>query len=139
MEGRSFLEVARRLVEQRSEADWRTAAGRAYYALLSEARVLLGRWGFAPARRDQVHAFVRLRFVFATDPDLKTIGMTLEDLGVLRNRADYRLDEPGPFKSAMAARQAIQDAFDAITTLDRIDDDPARQATAIAAIRSVRH
>jgi hypothetical protein len=33
MDGRAFLAVARRLAHEPTEADWRSAAGRAYYAL----------------------------------------------------------------------------------------------------------
>lgn len=44
MNGRAFLEVARGLAQDATEAHWRSALGRAYYALLLEARDLLLRW-----------------------------------------------------------------------------------------------
>ena len=136
MDGRAFLDVAQRLSQQATEPDWRTAAGRAYYALLLEGRAALQRWGFMPQRRDQLHAFVRLRFVYAADQELKTIGLTLEDLVVLRNRADYQVENPGPFTSALAVQQAIRDARAAIALLDQMDGDPTRRTAAIAAIRA---
>src|SRR5437868_3783800 len=111
MRGKDFLEVARRAVKGVAEADWRDAAGRAYYALFLESRDALRRWGFVLPRRDQVHAAVRLRFIYAADADLKRIGYLLEDLGAMRNHADYQLDNPGKwFTSAKDAEQAILDA-----------------------------
>ena len=45
------------------------------------------RWGFALPPRDKVHSFARLKFIYATHPDLKRIGLALEPLGRLRNAA----------------------------------------------------
>ncbi len=100
MDGRALLDVARELAAGSSEAHWRSGVGRAYYALLHEVLGTLQRWGFSPPPRDKVHTFARLKLVYATDPDLKRIGLTLEALGRLRNAADYQLSLPGPFVSA---------------------------------------
>jgi hypothetical protein len=78
MDGRAFLVVASELAQGPTEAHWRAAAGRAYYALMLEGRDALQRWGFPIPPRDQVHAFVRLRFIFATDVDFKEVGYALE-------------------------------------------------------------
>lgn len=136
MDGRTFLGVARRLAQGGAEADWRTAAGRAYYALLLEGRAALQRWGFSILRQDQIHAFVRLRFLYAADADLKDIGRVLEELVLLRNRADYQLDRPGPFVSVHVVTQAVLKSQDAINRLDRIDHAPARRAAVIADIQA---
>jgi hypothetical protein len=135
MEGRAFLESAKRLIGSTAEEDWRTAAGRAYYALMLEGREVLHRWGFVAPNNDKVHSYVRLRFVYATDPDLKTIGYLLEDLTKLRNAADYKLNTLGPFASLSPTRQAILDSSAGIVKLAGIDADPVRRAAAIAAIR----
>lgn len=135
MDGRGFLTVARDLTAGPSEGHWRAAAGRAYYALFHECHSALGRWGFSVPRRDSAHAVVRLRFIYATDPDVKAIGDTLEDLVQLRNRANYRLTTPGAFASSKAAGQATDDARAAVALLDLIDGDPLRRAAAIASIR----
>lgn len=74
MDGRDFLIVAQRLSQDQTEADWRTAAGRAYYALMQEAREILEKWGFTPLGREDIHRFVRLRFTYAQDPTLKQIA-----------------------------------------------------------------
>ena len=135
MDGRAFLDVAGDLVAGPAEAHFRAAAGRAYYALFHEALAALQRWGFSVPPRQNAHASVRLRFTYASDADLKAIGDALDDLGQLRNKADYHLVAPGPFATAARAVQARDDARAAIDLLDRIEADPARRAAAIAAIR----
>jgi len=91
MDGRALIDVARELAAGSSEAYWRSSVGRAYYALLHEVLATLRHWGFSTPPRDRVHTFARLKLVYATDLDLKRIGLTLETLGRLRNAADYQL------------------------------------------------
>jgi hypothetical protein len=133
MDGRAYLDVARDLAAGSTEAHWRTAAGRVYYAVLHEGLTALLRWGFTIPPRENLHAFVRLGFVFAIDPDLKTVGRALEYLSKLRNQADYQLANLGPFATGTRVAQALADA--AIARLDQIDGDPTRRAAAIATIR----
>jgi hypothetical protein len=56
--------------------------------LFLECRDILG-WGVIIPRQQNVHSFVRLRFAYATDADLKAISDVLEELGRLRNLASY--------------------------------------------------
>jgi HEPN domain len=135
MDGRAFLDVARRLSQEPTEADWRSAAGGSYYALLLEGKSALRRWEFPPPPRDQLHRFVRLSFVYAADLDLKKIGQVLEDLSKLRNQADYEPERSGAFASAASARRAVHAAQTAIDLLDQIERDASRRSAAIAAIR----
>ena len=135
MDGRWFLDVARELANGPTEAHWRAAAGRAYYALLLEGLASLNRWGFPPTPRENIHSFVRLRFTYTSDSDLRGIGVVLDDLVRLRNQADYQLAAHPRFASPRRALQAITDARDAVDLLDRIDADPPRRAAAIASIR----
>jgi hypothetical protein len=135
MQGREFLALAREIIAGNTERHWRGVAGRAYYALMLECREALFRWGFTIPPRENVHTFARLRFTFAADADVKKIGKPLEDLGRLRNLADYTLSPGAPFADAIEAQQAIQKPTDAIALLDAIDGDPTRRAAAIAAIR----
>jgi uncharacterized protein (UPF0332 family) len=137
MDGREFLDVAERLAQGNTEADWRTATGRAYYGLMQEMNAALLRWGFGPARRDRVHTFVRLHFIYASDGELKAIGIILEQLVSLRNLADYQLTMRGSFATPDAAKQAVLDARNALTRLDAIDRDPVRRAAAVAGIRPI--
>jgi hypothetical protein len=134
MDGRTLLDVARELAAGSTEAHWRSSVGRAYYALLHEVLGALGRWGFALPPRDKVHSFARLKFVFATDLDLKRIGLTLESLGRLRNTADYQLGTSGPFASRRISASALNDAESVIVLLDAIEADPARHAGAVRTI-----
>ena len=67
--------------------------------------------------RDKVHTFARLKFVYASDPDLKRIGLTLEALAQLRNAADYQLGTSGPFVSSRIAVSALADAESAVALL----------------------
>jgi hypothetical protein len=134
MDGRALLDVSRELAAGSSEAHWRSSVGRAYYGLLHEVLGTLRRWGFALPPRDKVHIFTRLKLVYATDSDLKRIGLTLEALGRLRNAADYQLSMPGPFVSARVAVQALADAEAAIALRDVLEADPARRATAVGSI-----
>ena len=63
--------------------------------MLHEVLGTLRRWGFTLPPRDKVHTFARLKFVYATDPDLKRIGLTLEALGLRHHQSEVtRQDSP---------------------------------------------
>jgi hypothetical protein len=134
MDGRAFLDVARELAAGLSEPHWRSSVGRAYYALLHEVLATLQRWGFSLPPRDKVHTFARLKLVYATDPNLKRIGLTLEALGRLRNAADYQLSTSGPFVSAKIAVSVLADAEAAILLVDAIEANSARRTAAVGSI-----
>ena len=134
MDGRALLDVARELAAGSGEPHWRSSVGRTYYALLHEVLGTLRRWGLSLPPRDKVHTFARLKLVYATDPDLKRIGLTLEALGRLRNAADYQLSLPGPFVSARIAVSALADAEAAVTLIDALEADPVRRASAVGTI-----
>ena len=91
-------------------------------------------WGFALPPRDKVHTFARLKFVYATNPDLKRTGLTLESIGRLRNAADHQIGSSGPFVSPTIAISALTDAEFGIAFLDAIEADPARRAGAARTI-----
>jgi hypothetical protein len=136
MSGREFLELARELLASGTlPRHWRAIIIHAYYALLLECRDAMARWGLPPLTRHDVHAQVRLRLTFATDPDVKEIGRKLEKLGMDRNSASYDLRPLPRFATPVAARDAAQKATDALALLDAIDSDQARRAAAIASIR----
>ena len=136
MDGRAFLDVASELAIGTTEAHWRAAVGRAYYALFHEGLAALLRWSFLLPPRENGHTFVRLRYSFAADSTLKQIGDALDRLSRWRNQADYHLATPGRFALASTAPEAVARARDAIALLDGIDADPSSRATAIAAIQA---
>ncbi len=136
MQGRAFLDLAQEILRGGTEVHFRGAAGRAYYALLMECKDALARWGFPMPPHETVHRFVRLRFAFPADADLKTISVTLDRLSQLRNLADYELRPLAHFATARRARIAIQDALDALKLLDAIDGDPSRRAAATQAVKN---
>jgi len=95
----------------------------------------LAQWGLPPASRQQVHAQVRLRLVYASDTDLKRIGDVLEVLNKHRNAASYDLTSLAIFASAKVAQADVQLTTDALAILDSIDSDATRRAAAIGSIR----
>jgi hypothetical protein len=102
---------------------------------LLECRDAMTRWGLAALPRQQVHAQVRLRLIYATDTDLKKIGDALEVLNKHRNAASYDLQSLPQFASAKLAQADVHLAADALALLDSIDSDPARRTSAAASIR----
>ena len=136
MKGREFLESARTLLAVGGEDNWRTAAGRSYYALLHEGETALTRWGFPKPPGEQLHQFVRRRFNFTPHPDLRQIGGVLDVLSNRRNQADYQLSVAGPFATDVLAGEAVRVASTMIALLDAIEADPAREAAVIVALRT---
>jgi hypothetical protein len=136
MDGRAFLDVAKELAQGATEAHWRAAAGRTYYASMLEGWSALLHWGFTVPARQPLHSFVRMRFNYAADADLQEIGRALDSLSWLRNQADYHLTSPGPFPNALQVRQAIVRAEGGVVRLDQVEADHSRRAAVIADIRT---
>lgn len=134
MLGRMFLHVARDCVVHGTEQHWRGAAIHAYYALFLECRDLLFQWGLRLPRRDNVHAWVRLRLTYSRENDLKQIGFRLDELVRLRNDASYDMRILAEFADNTRAVNVITDATAAIALIDQIDSDPSRRAAAIASL-----
>lgn len=94
MDPREFLTLAQRLSLETTEAAWRSAISRAYYAAFHVARQLLEDLGFAVPYADRAHAYLWLRLSNCSNPLVQNAGGRLNDLRRDRNRADYDLVRP---------------------------------------------
>lgn len=123
MNWREFLRLAARLAADATEADWRTAASRAYYAAFHVARRLLADLNFTVPRADRAHQYLVFRLSNSGEAAVEQAGRDLETLRRLRNRADY--DET-PAVTQPQATAAVQMAEGIIQVLDAARQVPAR-------------
>src|SRR5437588_242072 len=91
MTGQDFLTVAERLAKEATEADWRSAVSRAYYAAFHETRQVFQDLGFAVPKADRCHNYLSARLQNCGDAQLQAAGRALSDLRQSRNQADYDL------------------------------------------------
>ena len=137
MDGREFLPIARDLSQGATEAYWRTAAGRAYYAVMLEIRDAFIRWGLSAPPQRSVHISVRQRLYTSKDGDMKQVAQMLDLLRDLRGMADYETSSPAKFATNVEALAAVQRAVDALALFDAIDANTPRRTTIAAEIRAV--
>ncbi len=123
MNWRDFLPLATRLAAGTTEADWRTAISRAYYAAFHIARHLFAALNFKVPRADRAHQYLVFRLSNSGEPAAEQAGRDLETLRRLRNRADYD-ETPAPTQAQAAA--AVQTAEGIIQALDAASQDPTR-------------
>jgi uncharacterized protein (UPF0332 family) len=107
-----FLKLAEVWIHGGSEAEWRSAVSRAYYAAFHKARRLFAELGFQPPKGDQAHAYLWLRLLNCGDPQVQAAGSDLNSLRRDRNRADYAVDQnlsqSDGLTQVQSARQIIQ-------------------------------
>jgi uncharacterized protein (UPF0332 family) len=120
--GRDFLTVAQALSAGPTEAAWRSAISRAYYAAFHTAREFVTRLGFRVPAGEQAHAYLWLRLSNTGDPAADVIGRLLRDLRGRRNTADYELGRP---RSQANATDAANDARDLVARMDALAGTPA--------------
>jgi uncharacterized protein (UPF0332 family) len=118
-----FLLLATRLAPGATEADWRTAVSRAYYAAFHVARRLLTDLNFTVPRADRAHQYLVFRLSNCGEPVVEQAGRDLDTLRRLRNRADY--DEVPALTQPQAAA-AVHLAEGIIRVLDAAGQEPAR-------------
>ncbi|MCI0377414.1 MAG: hypothetical protein L0215_07400 [Gemmataceae bacterium] len=133
MPGRGFLQVAKDVVAGPTEFHWRAAAVHAYYAVFLECRDALLGWGCTLPSGVNVHAWTRLKLVYAKVADLKLLGDYMDRLVISRNKASYDLHSH-LFVNRVLAQTRIQEADDALKLLDQIQADPSRRQAVIAAL-----
>lgn len=123
MNFRDYLALARTLASGATEAEWRSASSRAYYAAFHVARRLLLNLGFRVPQADRAHGHLWLRLSNAGHADTMTAGSRLGLLRRQRNWADY--DDRRTITQTEAI-QNVQEAKEIIQALDAAAIDPVR-------------
>jgi uncharacterized protein (UPF0332 family) len=126
MTGREFLPAARRMAASTDEADWRSAASRAYYAAFHVARDLLTALHFRTPRADRAHNYLYARLNNAGDALVERAATLLHELRTRRNFADY--DVRSPYAAPDAVR-SVADAEEVLRILDALTPAQSVQIT----------
>lgn len=107
-----LLDLAQALANGASEAEWRGAVSRAYYAAFHAGRRLLRDLNFRVPRAGVAHAYVWMRLSNCGEAAIELAGDRLNYLQGLRNEADYdlhlRVDQSGAQTSVQTARAVLQ-------------------------------
>lgn len=91
MDPRDFLTLAQQLASASTEAAWRSAASRAYYAAFHVAGKLMRDLGFTVPHADRAHGHVWLRLSNSGNSRIEHAATSLNNSRRDRNRADYDL------------------------------------------------
>jgi uncharacterized protein (UPF0332 family) len=102
MTGADFLTLASRLATASTEAEWRTATSRAYYAAFHALRDLFNGLGFRVPRADAAHNYLYVRLYNSANSALAGAANDLHELRQRRNEADY------DFHLAHSQRRAVR-------------------------------
>ena len=133
MDFRKFLALADRLAQGTSQAEWRTAISRAYYAAFHVAAERVEQMGFrVPRKTEQIHVYVARRFGNAGIANVSSAGSDLNDLRTDRNRADY---EKATVITAANAADSVDIARRIIAVLDDLRKDAALSTQITEAIK----
>lgn len=123
MNFRDFLSLAETLAKGTTEAEWRSACSRGYYAAFHVARELLLTLGFRVPQADRAHGFLWLRLSNAGVVEVNNAGSLLNDLRRERNRADY---DDRRIITRPTADQSVRFAEEIIQALDAAAIEPVR-------------
>jgi len=126
MDPRDFLDVALLLSGEAKdapgEAKYRSAVGRAYYALHNVVTQVLAEIGFNLRRDPSGHAKASRYLVNSKLPDAIQVGKILESLRDERNEADYNMTAPGfEQRAAVSACLRAKTAVDALARVNLQD------------------
>jgi uncharacterized protein (UPF0332 family) len=123
MNFRDYLSLADTLAQGTTEAEWRSACSRGYYAAFHVARELLLALGFRVPQADRAHGFLWLRLSNAGVVEVNNAGSLLNDLRRERNRADY---DDRRTLARPTADQSVRFAEEIIQALDAASVEPVR-------------
>ncbi len=132
MSPHDFLEVAGKWAIANREAEWHSAASRAYYAAFHAARQLFLQWGFAVPQSDKAHAYLWLRLANAGHVDIERGGDDLNNMRGIRNEADYDLKRPFDQQVAL---DMVHLATDVVYLLESVVTVPSVQAQVVDTIK----
>lgn len=123
MNFRDYLPLAHILAGGTTEAEWRSASSRAYYAAFHVARLLLLDLRFRVPKADRAHGYLWLRLSNAGHPGTMAAGRRLGQLRRERNWADY--DDHRTTARTDAIRN-VQEAEKIIQALEAAAIEPIR-------------
>jgi uncharacterized protein (UPF0332 family) len=126
MNGRDFLLVAYDLLDGLREADWRSAASRAYYAAFHAARDFMLAAGFSTPLAERAHAYLWHRLANSGHPDIVALGNTMSQFRGFRNSADYDTGHPLRLATAVHMVHAIDELIKRFDDLNSIPEIRAR-------------
>ena len=132
MNPRDFLALADTLIQGSTEAAWRSAVSRAYYASFHVAREFLETLRFRVPHADRAHGYIWLRLANAGHEETQLAGNKLKTLRSGRNRADYDLTQP---LHQERAAELVGAAQNIVQLLEQIANDATLQSQITDAIR----
>jgi uncharacterized protein (UPF0332 family) len=118
-----LLALADMLLSGTTEAEWRSAISRAYFAVFHQARQSFRQAGFSVPRGEQAHAYLWYRLSNCSDPQTQSAGALLNDLRRNRNFSDYDIERT--LKRAEAVSQ-MQRAKEIVALLKVAFAEPLR-------------
>ena len=129
MTGGDFLTVAKQLAAGGTEAEWRSAISRAYYAAFHIARELLEDLRFTVPHADRAHAYLSRRLANCGHARIQQGGAGLNTLRGVRNQADYDLHRP---VTVQLAALHVRIAEQIVQALEHALQEPARSQVTMA-------
>ena len=123
MNSRDFLNLADTLLQWPTEAAWRSAVSRAYYAAFHTARELLIQCGFQVPATDSAHTYLAYRLSNCGELQIELAGRKLSSLRHERNRCDYDVIRS---RTAYLCSTQVQIARGIIQILDAAQSEPTK-------------
>jgi len=131
MDPRDFLDIAKKLSQGGTAAEYRTAISRAYYATYHVGADFLKGIGCTISKGPTGHEEVIRNLSHCGDLELAKVGSQLTDLRSQRNNADYRLDNT-KYDKQRASQAVTMQSERMIQALDRCGSGSRRDEIARA-------
>lgn len=94
MDGKDFLELAKRLQNSDDEASRRTSVSRSYYAIFNLVKDFLSSNGVKLPKAAQAHEKAHRYLFYSGVVEAEDLAVELDNLRENRNDADYELHSP---------------------------------------------